>query len=968
MKGLIDKLRRTSIKTKLIIPFLLVVLIPMVILAVSSERLIAHKIKAEIEKALSQTLRAAWIQYYVRGEQMKYGMLQAAETVEMGLLKRDRMFLKNKLEMWKSRRPYVDIWLIVDKDRRVVARLYNDTHGDFWDVNGIVKRAIDTGAPVVATEVVPREILLRESKDLANKVIVPIVSEEGNGQKSFLYDAMTLFSVVPVKNGDVVIGAIVAGDILNNDPFVPDTLASKIPEALTAITLDNVRIATNIRATTGERALGTIVPMGILRALRETPEYRKTLPIGKVNYIMAFSPIKNHRGITIGSLSVAIPEEKFIALHRGNRQNIFATAAISVILAIIMATFVTNRLTAPLTLLARKTKEVAGGNFDVDIPVEEGETKDEVAMLAKTFKNMLEEIQARNREKEIYLKQLEEKTKELTLLNEKLQATNQELEVSLEESQSQQEELQSANEELTILNEELEKKTNELYETNMKLLEEEEELRKTRDQLQLIFHGIKDFIFLLDPHCTIIDVNSSFLKAYNLRKEEVVGKKLYSLLYGCEDVVPQCAQVTGGSQEGMHRELIKTGDKELERYVFPVFDNDGNLINRIEYIRDVTTETRLREQLMQAEKLSSLGEILSGVAHELNNPLTGVIGYCELIRESAQDEKIKKHLQKINDAAMRCKKIIENLLSFARERKIEKQFSSINQLITQTLELKAYQLRIDNIDVVLELDEYLPFTMVDPYAIQQVFLNIINNAHLAMVEKGGRGKLLIKTEHTNKGIRVIFSDTGVGIPEDIRQRIFDPFFTTREVGKGTGLGLSISYGIIKEHNGEIYVESTPGEGSTFIVELPVVLPDSLVVEKQGEEEEKKVEGRAKRVLVVDDETDLLELIDATLRSAGYDVETLPDVVLALERLREKEFDLILCDIRMPGMGGVDLYRIIEEKNPGMLKRIGFITGDIMNPQAMNFLKQKGCKYITKPFTPAELRQFVRDFLEDLERG
>lgn len=962
LKSIIHKINNTSLRTKIIVPFLLVVLVPMILLAFSSERLIATRVRDEIEKALAQNLEAAWIQYYVRGDQMKFGMLQATEVVEKAIQRKDSNFLRERMKVWKNKRPYVDIWVIVDNEGRVIARLNNKNSGDLFTLNGIVRKAFKSGRPVISTEVISWNMLLKEGKEIAESALVPVVREEKHQGKSLLKDGLMLTVVVPVKDikdTEKVIGAVITGDILNNDNFVPDTIAAKIPGTLASITLGDVRISTTIPTDSGNRAIGTTLPVNIMTAIQRGNIYKGMLSISKNKYITSFSPIKDNKGVTIGTLSVALPEEKFIALHKSNRQNILTITVVGIIFAIVTATFVTTKLTTPLVILARKTKEAASGNMDIYIPVDDASTRDEVSMLARSFKEMLIEIQRRNRDRELYLQELERKTNELKVLNEKLQATNQELEVSLEEAQSQHEELQSANEELTILNEELEKKTNELFTANMTILSEEEELRKTRDQLQLIFHGIKDYIFLLDPYCTILDVNDSFLKAYNLKRDNVIGQKLYTLLYGYNEVNPACANIASYTSGEPYRELVKQDKKELERYVFPVYDNERNLVNRIEYIRDVTVESKLREQLFQAEKLSSLGEILSGVTHELNNPLTGIIGYCELIRETTKDEKLKDQLHRIDDAAIRCKKIIENLLSFAREKKIERQYSSINYLIKQTLELKTYQLRIDNIEVILDLCENLPYTMVDPYAIQQVFLNIINNAHLSMIEKGGKGKLFIRSEYTDRGIHILFTDTGVGIPEQNLKRIFDPFFTTREVGKGTGLGLSISYGIIKEHNGDIYVESAPGEGSTFIVELPIVSPDAIIgTDRQKDEDVSGVQRKKKNILIVDDEISLLELMEAILSPSGYEIETLSDSTRAIERVMEKDYDLIICDMKMPGMGGRDLYKIIEERRPNLKEKIVFITGDIVNTETLNFLESSSCKYITKPFTPSELRKFV----------
>ncbi|MBI5755755.1 MAG: response regulator [Nitrospirae bacterium] len=969
---MIQKFKDTSLGTRFVLAFLIVVIVPMVLFAIFSERLVARKVHEEIEKAASQNLETAWLQYYVRADQMKFGMLQATEVVERAILKNDRHFLREKMLIWKKTRPYVDVWVVVDRAGRVIARLNSDKSGDFFELNGVVGKALSGRIPVISSEIMTREMLLIEGEGLANDVVIPIKKAQPDeydpGHES-LKDAMMLTTVVPVMDKNSVVGAIITGDILNRDNFVPDTIAAKIPGAVVTIDMDGVRISATVPYDNGHKTIGTLLPASVMAVLNSGKGYRGVTFMSGEKYITAADPVKDNKGDVIGNLSVRVPETQFITLHSDSRRNILLATVFGVIFAIGTAVFVTTRLSKPLGMLVQKSREAASGNLDIMVPVRAAEgTRDEVSILARSFNYMISEIKERNRERETHLSELEKKTKDLYTLNEKLQAANQELEVSLEEAQSQQEELQSANEELVILNEELEKKTNELFDANLKVKTEEEELKQTRDKLRLIYDGIRDYIFLLDPSCTIVEVNKSFLNTYGLQEKDVIGKKCYDLVYGCNEVIPECDVNNGANLEVSHRHQATTKDNRIvERYVFPVFDSRGHLVNRIEYIRDITEELRLREQLFQAEKLSSLGEILSGVAHELNNPLTGVIGYCELLLEATKDDNLKGQLEKINDAALRCKKIIENLLSFARQHRIEKQFCDINEIIKRTLDLKVYQLRIDNIDVLTDLDKHVPWTMADPYTIQQVFLNIINNAHLAMVEKGGHGRLYIKSEHIDGLIKITFSDTGGGIPEADLSKIFDPFFTTREVGKGTGLGLSVSYGIIKEHNGNIYAASEPGEGSSFFVELPVVSPSANARAAAREARETTAindESRwtRRRILIVDDEITILNLLKTIVEGMGHEVDTAINAMAAVDKIRDKDYDLIISDIKMPTMDGKGLYRVVHSLRPDLINRLIFTTGDIVNPETQRFLEESKCNYIMKPFTPTEIKKIIRDFL------
>jgi signal transduction histidine kinase len=234
-------------------------------------------------------------------------------------------------------------------------------------------------------------------------------------------------------------------------------------------------------------------------------------------------------------------------------------------------------------------------------------------------------------------------------------------------------------------------------------------------------------------------------------------------------------------------------------------------------------KARLDKQLQLTGRLAAVGELAAGVAHELNNPLAAIQGYAQLLTSKKDlDEVTRKDVDTIYREALRASKITKNLLSFARRHEPEKRLISINEVVEKTLELRAHQMKVNNIELVTELQPDLPRTMADFYQMQQVFMNIVVNAEQAMSEAHGRGRLLVKSEKVGGIIRVSFEDDGPGIPKENLQRIFDPFFTTKDVDKGTGLGLSICYGIVTSHEGNIYARSEQGKGATFVVEIPVV--------------------------------------------------------------------------------------------------------------------------------------------------
>ena len=233
----------------------------------------------------------------------------------------------------------------------------------------------------------------------------------------------------------------------------------------------------------------------------------------------------------------------------------------------------------------------------------------------------------------------------------------------------------------------------------------------------------------------------------------------------------------------------------------------------------------VKAQLMQSEKFSAIGQLLAGVAHELNNPLTTIMGFSEilLLRKCSPDN-TRNYLEKINESSLLCKNIVQKLLAFSRKERSKQEYIQVNHVIESTLELKQHDFKVDGIQVVKQLADNMPSTMANFYELQQVFLNIINNAHQAMKMHAGTGTLTVKSTFDEKVISINFLDTGPGIPEKNLQKIFEPLFTTKKRGEGAGLGLSICYEIIKKHKGDIFVANGQGKGACFVIELPIVCP------------------------------------------------------------------------------------------------------------------------------------------------
>jgi two-component system NtrC family sensor kinase len=379
-------------------------------------------------------------------------------------------------------------------------------------------------------------------------------------------------------------------------------------------------------------------------------------------------------------------------------------------------------------------------------------------------------------------------------------------------------------------------------------------------------------------------------------------------------------------------------------------------------VRDVTEERLMQERLLQSEKMVSVGQLVSGVAHELNNPLTGIMGFAQLLLGREQDERTRQDVETILSEADRASKIVQNLLSFARRKRAEKEPADLNALLQRVLELRSYDLRVKNIDVELDLDPRLPETMVDTNQIQQVFLNLIINAEQAMLAAHERGILTVTSRQEKDVVRLSLQDDGPGMTPETLRRIFDPFFTTKEVGEGTGLGLTISYGIIEDHGGRIWAESTPGKGTSFIIELPIVRGTGRRAPVEDEDEAPSVDAHA--ILVVDDEQSIQRLLGSILQMDGHLVDTARNGREALDYIAQRRYDVIITDIKMPDMNGRDLYQALLDLDQDLARRTIFITGDTVSPETRDFLQQVRNPCLAKPFRVREVRETISSILSD----
>jgi PAS domain S-box-containing protein len=475
-------------------------------------------------------------------------------------------------------------------------------------------------------------------------------------------------------------------------------------------------------------------------------------------------------------------------------------------------------------------------------------------------------------------------------------------------------------------------------------------LARSEARYRHLVESASDAIVTLDANGRFTTVNHAAENISGYKREELVGQWFAPMLP--DDDLPKALahfQQALSGETGLFESQFYRKDGEVRTisitYSTPQKDEEVLCL-----IRDVTDQKMLQEQLIQSEKMSAIGQLVSGVAHELNNPLAGISAFAQLLlAEKRFPPDQRTAAETIYSEARRASRIVQNLLTFARQHKAEKVQTSINQVLDDTLELRGYELRVRGIDVRREYDDSLPDTMADAHQLQQVFLNLITNGEQAMEQRDGQHhRLSVRTRRAGETIRIEVEDTGAGIPPNLIERIFNPFFTTKPTGSGTGLGLSISLGIVREHEGRIWAENPPQGGARFVVELPITTPRA-----SGEHAAATLVtpvGRdSLRVLVVDDEASVRVSLQRYLAGKGHEVETTASGEDALSRLKASKYDAVIVDMRMPDLSGEQLFERLRSHDPAHAERVIFTTGDLVNEQMRRFLDGTGRPCVPKPF-------------------
>lgn len=378
-------------------------------------------------------------------------------------------------------------------------------------------------------------------------------------------------------------------------------------------------------------------------------------------------------------------------------------------------------------------------------------------------------------------------------------------------------------------------------------------------------------------------------------------------------------------------------------------------VGRVLVFDDRSDRRQLQEQLIQSEKMSAIGQLIAGVAHDLNNPLASVVGFADYLMENSKlPDAYREPLKVIQQEAERAANIVRNLLNFARKQEGRRRLTDVPRLLENTIDLMRNEVAAHKVDLLLETDPVLPELDIEPNQVQQVLVNLITNACQAIAGADRPGRILVRARCWTDGVAIDVSDNGPGIPREHQAKVFEPFFTTKAEGRGTGLGLSISQGIVKEHGGRVVLVGSGPQGTVFRMELP----GSGLKSSSRPTPASIAAVDSRRILVVDDEPHILHYMRATLESWGHEVEIVPSGAAALERVARDQFDVIITDLRMPALGGREFYRTLQRERPEAAARVVFSTGDTLRGDTLAFLEAEGRPFLHKPFSLKELRQIL----------
>ncbi|MGH9704768.1 MAG: PAS domain S-box protein [Candidatus Acidiferrales bacterium] len=497
--------------------------------------------------------------------------------------------------------------------------------------------------------------------------------------------------------------------------------------------------------------------------------------------------------------------------------------------------------------------------------------------------------------------------------------------------------------------------------------EAEKKLREEQDFIRQLIASFPDAIVVLDSERRITYASRRIEDLTGLMPGELVGTYISDRTFAEDQpsLLSAYDALIAGTQSYAqleYRSLHRDGSwRTIRADASPLFDAAGKIAGVVASAHDVTESKRLEQQSIQREKLAAMGQMVAGVAHELNNPLTAILGVSDLLHERATDDQTRRQTNLVHQQARRAAQIVQGLLAFSRPAATSRTRVQLESVVQRALDLQNHSMSQYNISVDFQAAQNLPPVDGDSNQLLQVFLNLLTNAEQAIREVRNHGTIRVRVGHSIGLVWALIQDDGAGIRPEVLPKIFDPFFTTKRPGGGTGLGLTISMTLVKEHEGTIEVQPAPGEGCVFRVVLPAASRVELPPVPRVAPASSPLRGHS--ILVIDDEEGIRELIHAGMSARGLTVECVATSEEGLQRLSGKNYDAILCDYHLPGMNGDIFFKHVLADLKIPAQKFIFMTGEVLEAAALKEFTRPGAHVVQKPFQLSDLAALLAEICE-----
>jgi len=507
-------------------------------------------------------------------------------------------------------------------------------------------------------------------------------------------------------------------------------------------------------------------------------------------------------------------------------------------------------------------------------------------------------------------------------------------------------------------------------------VEIEKQLHREQEFTRRLIECFPDLIAVIDLEGRFTFASERAKDVLGIAGEDHVGRRMGGRTHPDDQaaLAETLADVASGRKRSAQLEYrVRHADgswKTLRGSFGPLFDEAGKITGVVASARDVTESVLIEQHLVQREKMAAMGQMMTGAAHELNNPLTAILGVSDLLREHAADDATRRRADLILQQARRAANIVQNLLAFSRPAALGNTKVGVAEIVERALLAQRASLAERNVHVKIEAPPDLPQVEGDARLLSQVFANLITNAEQSIAAARGSGNLEISVSRQGNHLCITFTDDGAGISPENLGKIFDPFFTTKRPGGGSGLGLTICLAVVKEHGGRIEVESKPGRGATFHVLLPVAPGTPAATPSTASPASRKEEAASggdslagHSVLIVDDEEGIREIVQEGLTARGMKAEAVESAEAALAYLKSNACEAIVCDFNLPGLTGIQFLEKVRAQGGSALPLFVFMTGEMLDSEAFERFRKDGMRLLQKPFHLSALAELLAELLQ-----